>query len=156
MAKKAQPVAPRGVAMHLARPSAAVVGKARRAGARRAAAEGVPQAKCMAGKGLARHYKAGRKHNNVKQRTAEAVRTAGAKEYPPGYFSEPVRAWASMRFESALVLDPATRQLQLRMQAQATAQRAEQQATGKGWGNGTLWMPGTPKTARPGVVPFMR
>ena len=31
------------------------------------------------------------------------------KTYPPGYFSAPVRAWKSMRFESRLAIDPKTK-----------------------------------------------
>lgn len=31
-----------------------------------------------------------------------------AKVYPPGFFSEPVRAWKGMRFESQIHVDPRT------------------------------------------------
>ena len=33
---------------------------------------------------------------------------APAVTYPPGFFSEPVRAWKGMRFESQIVVSPKT------------------------------------------------
>ena len=32
--------------------------------------------------------------------------------YEPGYFSEPVRAWAQMRFESQIHVDPRTKRFE--------------------------------------------
>lgn len=39
-------------------------------------------------------------------------KTLPAKVYPPGFFSEPVRAWRSMRFESQIHIDPKTKRFE--------------------------------------------
>ena len=62
--------------------------------------------------------------------------------YPPGYFTEPVRAWKQMQFVSALQADVSERMAQL-----ARAERSRQRATGSGWGGGTIDLAGTPDFA---------
>lgn len=59
--------------------------------------------------------------------------------YRPGYFTEPVRAWKQLRFESVITVDKWGHMALL-----AGAERARQRATGKGWGRGTIALPGTP------------
>ena len=70
---------------------------------------------------------------------AQARATRPDVVYPPGYFTEPVRAWHQLRFESAMTVDKWGHMALL-----AGAERVRQQATGKGWGRGTIALPGTP------------
>lgn len=83
---------------------------------------------------------------------ARGIKTAGSGPkaptarpevvYPPGFFTEPVRAWKQLRFESAFTMDKWGHMTLL-----AGAERARQRATGKGWGRGTIAMAGTPDFA---------
>lgn len=63
-------------------------------------------------------------------------------EYPPGFFTEPVRAWRQLQFESSMTVDKWGHMALL-----AGAERARQRETGVGWGRGTIAMPGTPDFA---------
>ena len=62
--------------------------------------------------------------------------------YPPGYFTEPVRAWRQLRFESAMQVDR-----WCHLPLLATAERQRQRATGLGWGRGTIALAVTPDFA---------
>lgn len=59
--------------------------------------------------------------------------------YPLGFFTAPVRAWKQLQFESGMEVDKWGHMVLL-----AHAERARQRATGKGWGRGTIALPGTP------------
>lgn len=70
-----------------------------------------------------------------------------AREYPPGHFTEPVRAWAQMQFVSRLVpylISPKAGRTPTPAEMDARA------ASGSGWGGGgALALPGTPDQRRP-------
>lgn len=74
--------------------------------------------------------------------------TSAPVEYPPGFFTEPVRAWRQLRYDSAEVADKVREYLH--NQANARRGREVALATGAGCGNGTMYMPNTPKTLAPG------
>lgn len=59
------------------------------------------------------------------------------RAYAPGYFSEPVRAWTSMRFESQLIVDPKTKRF---ITDYARAQQIRQSG---GWNVNRLNLPGS-------------
>lgn len=44
-----------------------------------------------------------------KRNATKPRKSAPVREYPPGYFTEPVRAWTQMRFESQIEIDPKTK-----------------------------------------------
>ena len=64
--------------------------------------------------------------------------------YPPGYFTEPVRAWKQMQFVSAMQVDKWGHLALL-----ARRERTRQMDTGQGWAGGTLALPGAPVRGRP-------
>lgn len=82
-------------------------------------------------------------------------RPAPSRQWPPGYFSEPVRAWTQMQFSSAEWAQRRVDEARARGEAPqthneaalreaSTRERERQVLTGTGWGSGTLVMPGTP------------
>lgn len=79
----------------------------------------------------------------ARQRKAQAA--PARSSYPPGYFTEPVRAWWPM-WESRMDAPKQGRD----MCALAHAARRAAAETGTGWGRGTVLMPGTPKNDAPG------
>lgn len=78
----------------------------------------------------------------ARQRKAQAA--AAASSYPPGYFTEPVRAWWPA-WESKIAVTSNGR-----LAAAQLADAWSRAETGTGWGSGTTLMPGTPKYDRPG------
>ncbi|MEY2690637.1 MAG: hypothetical protein RL375_4837 [Pseudomonadota bacterium] len=74
--------------------------------------------------------------------------TQAQVDYPPGFFTEPVRAWRQMRYDSAEVANKVREYLH--NQENARRGREVALATGAGWGSGTMYMPNTPKTLAPG------
>lgn len=84
----------------------------------------------------------------VHRPSARKARAAVAVNYPPGFFTQPVRAWAQMRFDPHEV-DAAVRRY-VRNQANARRGREVALSNGSGWGSGTMDLPNTPKTLAPG------
>ena len=72
-----------------------------------------------------------------------------ARDYPPGYFTELIRAanWPP-RFESRIGHDAAD----LKRYQAALVGRTAALANGHGWGAGTCPMPGTPNNLAPGWI----
>lgn len=61
------------------------------------------------------------------------------KTYKPGYFTEPVRAWKSMAFQShpIMAVDKATKRFQ------TDFARAQALRSGGGFDRNSIWMPGS-------------
>lgn len=68
--------------------------------------------------------------------------------YPPGFFTEPARAWGVMApsMEQGL---PAEVVRQRQRDSNCARSRAVAMATGNGWACGTIVLDGTPKLPRP-------
>ena len=84
------------------------------------------------------------KQPKAKARSAPAQ---PATVYPPGFFTEPVRAWKQLQFVSAMAVDKWGHLALL-----ARAERERQASTGQGWSGGTMALPGTPVRGRPRVL----
>ena len=82
------------------------------------------------------------------RKAAAAARAAPAVEYPPGWFTEPVRAWAQLKFVSRFTSQDTSRQA-----AQAQAERERQEAEGAGWAAKPLGLEGAMTTPRPRWLP---
>ena len=82
----------------------------------------------------------------MKRRTRKAP--TPAMVYPPGWFTEPARAWGVIApsMEQGLPAD-VLRQRQRDSNTQRS--RAVAMATGNGWACGTIVLDGTPKLPRP-------
>lgn len=70
-----------------------------------------------------------------------------ARDYPPGFFTEPVRAWACLRWDGPLTMSAGGGGGRFTDLAQRGRRKAT--ADGSGWGRGTVMMPGTPKQDAP-------
>jgi hypothetical protein len=68
--------------------------------------------------------------------------------YPPGFFTEPARAWGVVAPAMELGLPDEVVQ-QRQRDANTKRSRAAALSMGNGWGNGTMVMPGTPRNAAP-------
>ena len=77
---------------------------------------------------------------------ATAAQATPARQYPPGYFTQPVLDWFGPCWESRWPQADTAAHLA----ALAMAQREHAVATGTGWGAGTMVMPNTPHQRRPG------
>lgn len=84
----------------------------------------------------------------VRRTSGRVARATVVVSYRPGYFTEPVRAWRQLQFDSAAVEERVREYLY----NAANARRGREVAllTGAGWGSGTMALPGTPKTLAPG------
>lgn len=71
-----------------------------------------------------------------------------AVAYPPGWFTEPCRAWKQLQYQGAVALagagEPAGNFGELAQRGRRAAAKK-----GNGWGCGTLPMPGTPRHSAP-------
>lgn len=84
----------------------------------------------------------------VRRTSGRVARATVAVSYPPGFFTQPVRAWRQLQFDSEAVGERVREYLY----NAANARRGREVAllTGAGWGSGTMALPGTPKTLAPG------
>lgn len=73
-----------------------------------------------------------------------------ARAYPPGHFTQPVRAW---RGAFGPLWSPRWPELVTRTTSGHTiADRERQVAEGTGWAGGTVSQPNAPQTMRPGWI----
>lgn len=81
-----------------------------------------------------------------KSRPRTAKPAPRAVVYPPGFFTEPVRAWKALQWQGPVAADadPAAKYVAL-----AKRGRVQAAKTGKGWGRGTIVLPNTPKHPAP-------
>lgn len=76
-----------------------------------------------------------------------------AVAYPPGWFTEPVRAWVQLQHAGAS--EQAARP-PIAFQELAKRGRLKAEQTGSGWGTGTIVLPNTPKHSAPAWMPRPR
>lgn len=85
----------------------------------------------------------------TRKRTQRACRArTPAVVYPPGFFSEPARAWGVVSPSMAEGL-PGDVAQQRQLGSNARRSRDVALATGNGWASGTVVMGGTPKHPKP-------
>lgn len=92
-----------------------------------------------------------------KQQGKRATRRAPtpALDWPPGFFTEPVRAWKCLQWAGPLTMAADGGGAE-RFTDLAKRGRRKDNADGSGWGRGTILMPGTPKHDSPAWMPRPR
>lgn len=78
-----------------------------------------------------------------------------ARDYPAGFFTEPVRAWAQLRYEGPLTMTAGVHG-EARFADMAKRGRRKANEDGSGWGKATIVLPNTPKYDAPAWLPRPR
>lgn len=101
------------------------------------------------------HYSRRASDAAIRRQVSRARSKQPAKEYAPGHFTAPVRAWAQMQWRPGYWPQRAAEWQQVQMpmaptlnqgrpSAHMTAEREKRAREGLGWGSASLALPGTP------------
>lgn len=78
-----------------------------------------------------------------------------ARDYPAGFFTEPVRAWVQLQWQGPLTMTAGVHG-EARFTDLAKRGRRKAVEDGSGWGQGTIALPNTPKQGAPAWMPRPR